>query len=400
MNAPSPTGLTWLRRLTWWTLIGCLALTAGLVTAEPGVSRRVTVPAVLLVCGVAARLFAVAVLGSRPPRTPVLVLLLALAAPGAGGILGSSPAGGFPWALPLAALAAAVQAGAVPTGAVPTGAVPTGAVPTGAGRLGGGGVTGRGARWWVGLGFGVLAFVSALSGGRSVGAAAADTAIAALCATGLYAQIWILTVAERLDHARGLERTAAVTDERLRFAAELHDIQGHSLQVIALKSELAERLADTDPARAAAEMREVQALARQALGDTREVVHGYRQVALDTELANAVRVLEAAGIEAALVRAPGSDALPAEVATLLGLVARECTTNVLRHSDARRCSIELAADDGFVRLRFTNDAPRADRAGPAGGLAALGDRVAAAGGELTSSGTAGAFTVSARVPVS
>jgi two-component system sensor histidine kinase DesK len=234
----------------------------------------------------------------------------------------------------------------------------------------------------------------------SVSGAVQDVAIGSLAAAALYAQVWALGVAERLDVARRLESAAAVTDERLRFAADLHDIQGHSLQVIALKSELAERLATADPARAAAEMREVQALARQTLGDTREVVRGYRAVSLDTEISNAGRVLAAAGIDCSLSRAADLPSLPSSVENLLGLVVRECTTNVLRHSAARQCAVSLAAGGGTVVLSFTNDAPLDEAPGPAGGLAGLADRLAAVGGRLAVDGAPERFTVSACVPVS
>ena len=381
MNAPTygPSGLARLRQLTWWTMVGCLAVVVGLVVAEsavvrPAAIRLAVVATVLLVCVVAGCLFAVAVLGTPPPRPAVTASLVVVAASAAGGILVLSrtvASGGFPWTLPLAALSAAVWAGT---------------------------------RWrrqliWpagIGLAFGASSTGSWLAGAMPWSPAVEDTAITALCTVGLYAQIWVLGVAERLDHARRLERAAAIREERLRFAADLHDIQGHSLQVIALKSELAERLANADPARAIAEMRDVQALARQALGDTREVVRGYRTVSLDTEISNATRVMAAAGIESSLAADPS--VLPSPVEKLFGLVVRECTTNVLRHSAARRCEISLTIGADIVQLRFTNDAPLDAPAGPGGGLTGLADRFAAAGGRLVAEGTADTFTVCAYLP--
>ncbi|MEU3162694.1 histidine kinase [Streptosporangium sp. NPDC006930] len=169
--------------------------------------------------------------------------------------------------------------------------------------------------------------------------------------------LWAWDVADRLDQARRLAAELAVKDERLRFAADLHDIQGHHLQVVALKSELAERLAESDPARAAAEMREVRRLASDALRDTRAVVQGYRRTTLEDEIANAAKVLTAAGIDTAVEhgRAGGADTLPEPARHILGLVMREATTNVLRHSRARRARIAYDVEDGRARLRIGND---------------------------------------------
>jgi two-component system sensor histidine kinase DesK len=281
--------------------------------------------------------------------------------------------GGFPWPLPLAALLAGAHAGSSHPWRIV---------------------------WPAGLSLAVVASLlgSWLGGQLSWSGAVQDAAMVALGAWGLLAQVWMLRVAERLDRARRLESVAAVTDERLRFAADLHDIQGHNLEVIAFKSELAERLAVADPQRAVAEMREVQHLARQALGDTRAVVQGYRRVTLETEMTNAARVLTSAGIDCRIERGAEPPGLPDEVAMLIGLVVREGTTNVLRHSAARRCTIALTAEATSVRLRMTNDAPLGGRPGPAGGLAALADRLTSAGAALRWHTKAGEFTLEATVP--
>ncbi|GGN49680.1 two-component system sensor histidine kinase DesK [Actinoplanes campanulatus] len=358
--------MTSLRRFTWYTLLVCLAGVVLIVAVQPpGATARAAVFAVVApVCLVAGRLLAVPVLGTPPPPA---ALTIAAAAAAAGLLLYSridgeriDGDGGFPWVLPLAVVLAGVPR-----------------------KL-----------WPAGL---ALAFAASLAGGQhDPGGALSDTAITALCTASVYAQIWICVVAERLDRARHTERTTAVTGERRRFAAELRDIQGHNLQVIALKSELAERLAATDPARAAAQMREVQELARQALGDTRELVRGYRSVSLDTEIANAARVLGAAGIRSSISLPPDPPVLPPAVENLFGLVVRECTTNVLRHSTAARCEITLTGEGA---LRFVNDNPFDGPDGPAGGLAGLRDRLTAAGGSLRFRRTDGEFTVTAALPV-
>ncbi|GIG65417.1 sensor histidine kinase [Phytomonospora endophytica] len=214
----------------------------------------------------------------------------------------------------------------------------------------------------------------------------------------VFGLLWAWDVAERLDTARGLAGDLAVARERLRFAADLHDIQGHHLQVIALKSELAARLSAADPERAAAEMREVRGMATDAIRDTKAVVQGYRRTTLDEEIANAGRVLAAADIEVR-VGVDGAEDLPEPARHLLGLVVREATTNVLRHSSARSAEVDFTVDGGRARLRVGNDgaAPPGSAAGT--GLRGLAERLDGAGGELTWEREGDRFTVAASLPL-
>ena len=196
-----------------------------------------------------------------------------------------------------------------------------------------------------------------------------------------------------------------MADERLRFAADLHDIQGHHLQVIALKSELAARLAEADPARAAATMREVQQLAGDALRETRALVQGYRRTTLDAEIANASKVLAAAGVEVlADVDADLAASLPQGPRSLLGLVVREATTNLLRHSRATRAAMVLVPDGAGARLVIDNDGVRPAEldGGSAGGgdgtgLVSLAERLDAVGGHLSWTSEGDRFVVTATV---
>jgi two-component system, NarL family, sensor histidine kinase DesK len=113
---------------------------------------------------------------------------------------------------------------------------------------------------------GIAALASGSEGGGGwLGAMLLPPALLAITAATMLGILWGWEVAARLERARRLSAELAVKDERLRFAADLHDIQGHHLQVIALKSELAARLAQTDPARAAVEMQQVQRLSTAAL---------------------------------------------------------------------------------------------------------------------------------------
>ncbi|MBD2899899.1 hypothetical protein amrb99_88960 [Actinomadura sp. RB99] len=186
--------------------------------------------------------------------------------------------------------------------------------------------------------------------------------------------------------ARDALARLAVTEERLRFSRDLHDLLGHSLSLIAVKSELAMRLADADPARAGAEMADVQRAARDALREVRAAVHGYRAVELDAELAGVRAVLEAAGVRCDAGAVP--DGLPPEVRSVLAWVIREGATNVIKHSEARHCAVALTAYGGSVVLEMRNDGVRGDadahREGTGGaGLTGLAERAAVVGGEVT-----------------
>ncbi len=237
-----------------------------------------------------------------------------------------------------------------------------------------------------------------------------ELAYAALFPAGLVAftawvtlgPLWAWDTARRLDAARRLEAELAVREERLRFAADLHDIQGHHLQVIALKGELAQRLVEADPARAAAELKEIRRLAADALSDTRAVVRGYRRTSLDEEITNATRVLAAADIDTALRLDSAAVALglPDSARHLLGLVMREATTNVLRHSRARHAEVDYRIRDGLACLRVGNDGADAHPAALDGtGLRTLAERLGAAGGELAWRRDGDRFVVTAALPV-
>ncbi|GAA1242632.1 hypothetical protein GCM10009676_30110 [Prauserella halophila] len=240
-----------------------------------------------------------------------------------------------------------------------------------------------------------------------VGIAASALLIAAIGGFLIYG-LWACDAVERLEHARRLEGELAVADERLRFASDLHDIQGHHLQVIALKSELGQRLAELDPAAAGEQMREVQEHARTALRDTRAVVQGYRHASLDAELANATGVLAAAGIDGRLDGRTehAVAAIPEAQRKLLALVTREATTNVLRHSHAAHARLALDVDAGWAVLRIRNDgsaatdstADSATDSATGTGLTGLAGRFDALGGTVEWRQDGEWFTVTARLP--
>ncbi len=199
----------------------------------------------------------------------------------------------------------------------------------------------------------------------------------------------------------------AVSEERLRFARDLHDLLGRSLSLITLKSELAEQLIPEDPQAAQREVRDIEAAARTALQEVREAVAGYRQTTLASELQRAHELLAAAGIRCIVQN--DADALPAPIEALLTWVVREGVTNVMRHSRAKQCVIALACQPGEICLTITDDGQGDSRqestaalqsGQPGNGLRGLHERVAALGGrcEAGSVGKRG-FRLTAIVPL-
>jgi two-component system sensor histidine kinase DesK len=200
-------------------------------------------------------------------------------------------------------------------------------------------------------------------------------------------------------------RLAAVTEERLRIARDLHDLLGHNLSLIALKSELARRLVSVAPERAAAEIGDIESVARTALQEVREAVAGYRQPSLAGELAGAREILAAADIA---YRYEGDESagrgLPAVADAVLAWAVREGVTNVIRHSHAHSCIIRVTQETREASVEITDggtgpaDLPGGSTGGH--GLRGLTERVAALGG-LCESGprASGGFRLYVRVPL-
>jgi len=220
-----------------------------------------------------------------------------------------------------------------------------------------------------------------------------------LTAATLWGTRHLLTVNAELTAAREELARNAVAEERLRFARDLHDLLGHSLSLIALKSELARRLAPVDGARAAEEMADVETTARRALAEVRDAVSGYRQVSCGQALAEARAALSGAGIA---LRGPDRvPVLPGPVDAALGWVVREATTNVLRHSHARTVTVVLTEDGVSAALTVTDDGRGpAEDTEPGSGLTGLRERVAALDGALTGGAApGGGYRLRAEVPL-
>ncbi|MFD0359343.1 sensor histidine kinase [Streptomyces sp. NPDC127110] len=206
-----------------------------------------------------------------------------------------------------------------------------------------------------------------------------------------------------LRQARATVAELAANEERLRMARDLHDLLGHSLSLITLKSELAGRMLPEHPERAAQQVADIERVSRQALVDVREAVSGYRRPTLPGELAGARTALAAAGVAADLPAGPEDAQLPEEAESALAWSLREAVTNVVRHSGARRCTVTLATRQTLagpvVELTVTDDGTGGPAA-PGNGLTGLTERLEAVGGTL-SAGPAGktGFRLLARVPL-
>jgi two-component system sensor histidine kinase DesK len=217
--------------------------------------------------------------------------------------------------------------------------------------------------------------------------ASLDRYVASAWVTGVIFIVGIgnIFVGERVRHGALLRQARedveeiAKLAERERIARDLHDLLGHTLSVIALKSELASKLADRDPARAAMEIRDVERVSRDALAEVRAAVEGYKGRGFSGELRSAGRTLGSAGIRL------DADVEPVKLSprheTVLALALRETITNVVRHAQASVCRVALGVEAGELVLTIQDDGV----GGPlreGNGLIGMRERVRAIGGTL------------------
>jgi two-component system sensor histidine kinase DesK len=200
-------------------------------------------------------------------------------------------------------------------------------------------------------------------------------------------------VALRLSHDE--IRRLAMVAERERIGRDLHDLLGHTLSLIAIKSELAGKLLDRDRDAAAREVEDVTQIAREALKQVRTAVTGIRYVALETELASAGALLESSGVALTCERADA--ALPVDLETAMAMIVREAVTNIHRHAGAKRARIEVTTNRESVGRETVTGGEAAAReavvlvvtddgcggvAARGNGLAGIGERVHSFGGTL------------------
>jgi two-component system sensor histidine kinase DesK len=233
-----------------------------------------------------------------------------------------------------------------------------------------------------------------------------ESAALGLLVYGLTRLVWL---AVQLENMRGELARKAVAGERLRVARDTHDLLGLGLSAIAMKADLIGKLIGRNDARAGGEIAELARICATARADMRLVAGEARDLPLDAELGAARDVLASAGID---VRMCVSADPPPEAASVLVPVLREAVTNILKHSSARCCTLDLTADAGQLRLSISNDVGDdpggnadndrghdADRAG-GNGLINLTARLEAAGGRLAVTREDGTFSMTAELPPS
>ena len=201
--------------------------------------------------------------------------------------------------------------------------------------------------------------------------------------------VWAVGTYRRIQEEREeMGHITAIAEERLRIARDLHDLLGHNLSLIALKSELARRLIAVAPERAQSEIADIESVARTALQEVRETVASYRRPTLVGELRGAREILAAAGIAYTVA---GDDRIaegqPPAFEEALAWAVREGVTNVIRHSRAKHCNVLLLRDAAAARLTISDDgaaaAPPDDLSSPpqeGNGLLGLAERIAALDG--------------------
>jgi signal transduction histidine kinase len=216
------------------------------------------------------------------------------------------------------------------------------------------------------------------------------TMFTALTGLIVYGLSRLRSLATGLTAGRSALADLAVIQERLRFARDLHDLLGFSLCAITLKTELAHRLVTKRPERAQVELAEVLDISRQALADVSSVASSYRELSLDEEVALARSVLAAAEIAVTMRLDHGE--LPPDIRTALATILREGVTNLLRHSKAENCEINIARTGDVVSVAIINDGVPDLESDPedttGSGTRNLARRVEELGGTLTAWTTA------------
>ncbi len=191
-------------------------------------------------------------------------------------------------------------------------------------------------------------------------------------------------------------RRLAALAERERIGRDLHDLLGHTLSLVAIKSELAGKLVERDPAAARRELDEVSRVAREALTQVRSAVTGIRAAGLGAELASARLLLEADSVELQYALAPVR--LPPEIETVLALTVRESVTNIQRHARARHAEVTLSSTPREVKLCISDDG-RGGAIAPGNGLSGMRERIEALGGRLRIESAPGSTRLEACIPL-
>ncbi|MFI6708001.1 sensor histidine kinase [Nonomuraea sp. NPDC050478] len=214
-----------------------------------------------------------------------------------------------------------------------------------------------------------------------------------------YVIVHLVLRGDRLSDAHAEAIGKAVSLERRRFTRDLHDLLGHRLTALVLKLQLLQRLVEEDDEKAGAELEVTVSLVRGLAADVRAVAHGTRGLSLEAELSSASALLESVGVRCQ-VQVSCRELSPGEAEALTHAL-REGVTNVLRHTEAKECSIHLMERHNLVRLTIRNDgaSPRRKTESAGQGLFNVAERMAMLGGWLEATpAPEGSFTFTVYLP--
>lgn len=219
---------------------------------------------------------------------------------------------------------------------------------------------------------------------------------------GVLALYWSALLVDRIGalvETRAELARSTVVNERRRLSRDMHDVMGHALSAIALKGDLARRLAEDRPELAIGELEDITDTARQARLSIEEIARAEHEISWEQEVDRGVALLEAGNIDVRLV--DELPALPAPVSALFGWTVREAVTNILRHSHAQRCWVRATAQDGHVHVEIVNNGAGRRPSGSnvqGQGLRGLAERARELGGRLEAGRDKGVFRLRVEVP--
>lgn len=238
----------------------------------------------------------------------------------------------------------------------------------------------------LGAGVNLLLMLGMILSGRGQWGDLIFTLFVLVAAYGNHASYVSLAARRKLLQMQQEKEKLAADAERERIARDLHDLLGHTLSVIVLKSELAGKLAEKNPQRAAEEIREVERISREALQEVRLAVSGYRGSGLNAELARAKVALDAAGVKLSVT--DSLPQLPSAVEASAAMLLREAVTNVVRHAHASEVTVSLTQTPRAYRLSIADNGVGGEA--PEGtGLTGMRERLRAIGGVLERDGKNG-----------
>lgn len=204
---------------------------------------------------------------------------------------------------------------------------------------------------------------------------------------------------QQLEAANQKIAELAILDERNRIARDLHDTMGQKLSIIGLKSELSSKLIDKNPEKAKQELSDIHNTSRLALKEVREIISNMKHVSLTTELQRIEDILEIADIESDISIEVNTSQLPILIENILGQSLREAVNNVVKHSDADKCCIELTDTKGHILLKVTDNGQTDDKKFLYGnGLSGMKERLSFVNGELSVIRTNEGFEIDIAVP--